>query len=106
MSDRQDYHDILGRQPTILRDVAVLATGQHEFPPTDLRHSTHQGVIRKKLACRPRAYFDARRERARGRRGFFPATLSAKYSNVASREWALPLRSASRSDSAASAADC
>ena len=38
------------------------------------------------IAERPGAYFDARHERARGRRGFLPATLPAKYSNVAARE--------------------
>jgi len=106
MPDRQNQHDVLGRQPAILRDVAVLATRQHEFAPTIFRQSTQQRVIRKNLegcpyaremrqcppgigfsdeieqalqiAERPGAYFDARHERARGRRGFLPATLSAR----------------------------
>jgi len=55
MPDRQDQHDVLGRQPTILRDVAVLATRQHEFAPTIFRQSTQQRVIRKNLECRPYA---------------------------------------------------
>lgn len=133
MPDRQDQHDILGRQPAILCDVAVLPTGQHEFTSTILRYPTQQRMICQdfeswpyardlrqrptgidvgneieqalQIAERPGAYFDARHERARGRRGFLPATLSAKYSNVAAREWALPLPSASPSDSAASAAN-
>ena len=106
MPDRQDQHDILGRQPTILCDVAVPATGKHEFASTILRYPTQQRVIRQnfegcpyarhlrqrpigidfgneieqalQVAERPGAYFDARHERARGRRGFLPATLSAK----------------------------
>jgi len=106
MPDRQDQHDVLGRQPAILRDIAVLAARQNELAPTILRHSTQQRVIRKDLECRPYAreprpgpiwiglgdeieqaleiverpgaYFDARHERARGRRGFLPATLSAR----------------------------
>lgn len=106
MSDSQDQHDILGRQPTILGDVAVLATGQHEFASTILRYPTQQRVIRQdfescpyardlrqrpigfnfgneieqalQIAERPGTYFDARHERARGRRGFLPATLSAR----------------------------
>ena len=114
MPYREDQHEILGRQPTILGDVAVPATRQHEFAPTILRDPTQQRVIRKNLESRPHArdlrqraigidfsneieqalqiaerpgaYFDARQERARGRRGFLPATLSAKYSNVAARE--------------------
>lgn len=39
MSDCQDQHDVLGRQPAILGDVAVLATRQHEFAPTIFRDS-------------------------------------------------------------------
>ncbi len=114
MPDSQDQHDILGRQPTILCNVAILATRQHELASTILRYPTEQRVIRQnfescpyardlrqrpigiefgneieqalQIAERPGAYFDARHERARGRRGFLPATLPAKYSNVAARE--------------------
>ena len=39
MPDCQDQHDVLGRQPAILGDVAVLATRQHEFAPTLFRDS-------------------------------------------------------------------
>ncbi len=106
MPDRQDQHDILGRQPTILCNVAVTAARQHELASAILRCPTEQRVIRQdfescpyardlrqrpsgidlgneieqtlQIAQRPGAYFDARHERARGRRGFLPATLSAK----------------------------
>ena len=106
MPDRQNQHDVLGRQPAILRDVTVLAARQHEFPSTIFGYSTQQRVVRKnrkccsyarelrqrppgidfgdeseqalKIAERAGAYFDARHERARGRRGFLPPILAAR----------------------------
>ena len=106
MPDRQDQHDVPGRQPATLRDVAVLATRQYGLATTILGRSTQQRMIRKNLECgtyarelrqgppglifgdeieqalqiaeRPEAYRDARHERARGRRGIPPATLSAR----------------------------
>jgi len=106
MPDRQDQHDILGGQPTVFCDVAIPAARQYEFAPPFLRHATQQWMIRENLECgpqarnqgyrlpginigdeveqslqvtqRPNAYFDARHERARGRRGLLPATLAAR----------------------------
>jgi len=106
MPDRQNQHDVLGRQPAILRDVTVLAARQHEFPPTIFGHLTQQRVVCENLKCRSYArelrqrppgidvgdeieqalhvaertggYFDARHERARGRRGFLPPILAAR----------------------------
>ena len=104
--DRQDQYDILSRQPAVLRDVTVPAAGQHELAATVFGRSTEQRVIHENLECgtharelcqrelriglgneieQPReiaeragAYFDARHERARGRRGFLPRTLAAR----------------------------
>jgi hypothetical protein len=106
MPDRQDQHDILGRQPTVLGDVTVPATRQHEFASTVFGHTTEQQVVRQDLECRSYAReprqrplgvglgdeveqalqvtertdgsFDARHERARGRRGFLPPILAAR----------------------------
>ena len=106
MPDRQDQHDVLGRQPTVLGDVTVPATRQHEFASTVFGHTTEQRVVRQDLECRSYArelrqrpigigfgdrikkalqvaersggYFDARHERARGRRGFLPPILAAR----------------------------
>jgi len=100
MPDRQNQHDVLGRQPTLFRYVTALASRQHELQPTQQR------VVRENLECRSYArglrqrplgigfgdeieqalqvagrtggYFDARHERARGRRAFSPAILAAR----------------------------
>ena len=53
MPDGQDQHDVLSWQPTALRDVAILATRQHEFAPTIFRYWTQQRVIRKNFESRP-----------------------------------------------------
>jgi len=106
MPHRQNQHHVLARQPAILRDVTVLAARQYEFSPAIFGHPTQQWVVRENLECcpyarelrqrksgigcsdnieqalqvteRPGAYFDARHERARGRRGFLPAILPAR----------------------------
>jgi hypothetical protein len=106
MPDRQDQHNVLGRQPATLCDVAVLAASQYEFPPAIFGHTTQQRVVRENLECctyarelrqrslgigfgdkikkalqvaeRSGGYFDARHERARGRRGFLPPILAAR----------------------------
>ena len=106
MPDRQDQHDILVRQPAILRNETELAARQHELPPTIFGHPTQQRVVRENLECRSYArecfqrplgidfgdkieqtlqvaertgsYFDARHERARGRRGFLPPIFAAR----------------------------
>ena len=106
MPDREDQHDVLGRQPAILRDITVRAARQDELPPAIFGYPTQQRVVRENLKCRAytrelrqrplginvgyeieqalqiaeRAggYFDARHERARGRRGFLPPILAAR----------------------------
>ena len=106
MPDRQDQHDVRGRQPAILRDVTVLAARQYELSPSIFGHPTEQWVIREnceyrsyarelrqrplgidfgdkieqalQVAERTDSYFDARHERARGRRGFLPPIRAAK----------------------------
>ena len=106
MPDRQNQRDVLGRQPAILRDVTVLAARQHELPPAIFGHPTQQRMVRENLKCRSCArelcqrplginfgdeieqplqiaeraggYFDARHDRARGRRGFLPPILAAR----------------------------
>jgi len=106
MPGRQNQNDVLGRQPAILRDVTVLAARQHEFPPAIFGHATQQRVVRENLKCgsytrelrqrplgidvgdeieqplqiaeRAGGYFDARHDRARGRRGFLPPILAAR----------------------------
>ena len=106
MPDRQDQHDVLVRQPAILRDVTVLAARQHELSPAIFGHPTQQRVVCENLKCcsyarklrqrpvrinlrndieqalqvaeRTDGYVDARHERARGRRGFLPPSLAAR----------------------------
>ena len=106
MPDRQDQNDVVGRQPAILRDVTVLAARQHELAPAIFGHATQQRMVRKNLKCcsytrelrqrplgisvgyeieqalqiaeRAGGYFDARHERARGRRGFLPPIFAAR----------------------------
>ncbi len=106
MPDRQDQHDVLGRQPAIFRYVTVPAARQYELPPSTFGHPTQQRVVRENLKCRSDArelgqrplgidfgdkieqalqvaermggYFDARHERARGRRGFSRLILAER----------------------------
>lgn len=106
MPHRQDQHDFLGWQPAILRDVAVPPARQYEFATTVFGCSAEKWVVREyregcpharqlrqclpgirfggkveealQVTKRPRAYFDARHERARGRRGFLPSILAAR----------------------------
>jgi len=55
MPDRQNQRDVFGRQPTVFRDVIVLAARKHELPPTFVGHPTQQRVVRENLECRSHA---------------------------------------------------
>jgi len=52
MPDRQNQHDVLGRQPAILRDITVLAARQDELPPAIFGCPTQQRVVCENLKCR------------------------------------------------------
>jgi hypothetical protein len=106
MPNRQNEHDVIGREPSVFRNVAMAAAREHELPSPVLCAATKERMVCQQLDCFTNAqesfacsarivirnkieeslevregsirYFDARHERARGRRAFFPATRAAR----------------------------
>jgi hypothetical protein len=106
MPNRQNEHDVIGREPSVFRNVAMAAAREHELPSPVLCAATKERMVCQQLECFTNAqesfacsarivmrhkieeplevregsirYFDARHERARGRRAFFPATRAAR----------------------------
>jgi hypothetical protein len=101
MPNRQNKHDVIGPEPSVFRNVAIAAAREHELPSSVLCVTPEERMVWQQLnsftnaqesfACSARIvsgdkieetlevrdgsfrYFDARHERARGRRAFFPA---------------------------------
>lgn len=106
MPNRENENDVLGRQPTVLRDVSVTATRKNEFPPSVFRRPSEERMVGKQLkrfshaknllarlfgvlCCneikqpfeiseRSLSYFDRRHARALGRRALTPVARAAR----------------------------
>lgn len=106
MPNRQDEYDFVGREPSVLRHIAMATAREHEFTPPVFRDATEERMVCKQLERftnaqelntgtlrivsrdeidepleirkRSLSYFDARHPRARGRRVFFPETRASR----------------------------
>jgi len=106
MPDGENQDDVVGGQPTVLCDVPVPAARQDQLATAVFCDATEQRVLGEQsercmyarglfsrplriapgdavehsfeIAERARGYFDARHERARGRRRFLPRIRAAR----------------------------